>query len=477
MKTIRSFLTSGQMEGNQQVEEELETLHTQQVEQEQEMMAEEQEQFQSMEEEELEDQAEQSSCVKQSHPTAQLSLLPPAHISLPQDYNIAVAGGQSQRGTRSYPHYCLDANPSLEDFRLHLQGLDGGRKSERDARQVAMDVAKYLYFANSHEINWGTLVDLEAIKAYIRELKNNGVGVEGQLTKLDRFSMALAFTKLHSNQLSWPVIDHANDRLKTWRQSLRKARPLLQFERDEHHAEEELDVSVLDDLNSDELLAELDEVTRKAERNMHLSSQEVDLMVAFLFATMVYKNSQRPGPILNATIAEFAKGVKHEADGNNYFIMKSGVHKTGATYGPAKVVVANQDIHYLQCYINYIRPKLAKKSAGDDSLLLTHSGTRIKNYRALLNKLEKYVGKLPNPTHVRRAVSVLVAGSQTPSEMEAVAKHIGHSVNTAFKYYKARRGNDDAAASYSIIAETTGKYSFFVAYCSWQLSVKIRMQR
>ena len=134
---------------------------------------EEQEQCERVEEKEVENEMEPSSsaAVQQFHPVAQQSLLPPSHILLLQENNKAVTGGESQRGTRSYPHYCLDANLSLEDFHFHLQKLDGGRKSEREARQVAMDVAKYLHFANSHQVNWGTLVDLEAVKAYIKELK------------------------------------------------------------------------------------------------------------------------------------------------------------------------------------------------------------------------------------------------------------------------------------------------------------------
>ena len=100
-------------------------------------------------------------------------------------------------------------------------------------------------------------------------------------------------------------------------------------------------------------------------------------------AQSLYKNSQRPGAIVNMTISEVRAAVEsqHTDEENTYWIVRVKDHKANIT-GTAKVVYKNDDIALFRQYLKYVRPKLL---SGKTSVLAfpTPSGKPIQNLNQL----------------------------------------------------------------------------------------------
>ena len=55
------------------------------------------------------------------------------------------------------------------------------------------DVSKYLAFANAKALDWEKVWELREVNRYLSHLEELGLGVDGQLSKLDRIGTALDF--------------------------------------------------------------------------------------------------------------------------------------------------------------------------------------------------------------------------------------------------------------------------------------------
>ena len=111
----------------------------------------------------------------------------------------------------------------MADFKTYLSTPDGGRKHETEAKQIAEDVSKYLYFANSRIIDQTTITDQGKLNNYAKKLLDEGISIEGVMTKLDRLSLFIDYQIL-SGGLQLDKAEHIKLRLKKWRQGLRKGK-------------------------------------------------------------------------------------------------------------------------------------------------------------------------------------------------------------------------------------------------------------
>ena len=62
----------------------------------------------------------------------------------------------AKRGCQ-YARFNIDKDPLLLTFVENLQPFDGGKRSEREAREMALDVFKYLAFVRD-EAKWQSLL-------------------------------------------------------------------------------------------------------------------------------------------------------------------------------------------------------------------------------------------------------------------------------------------------------------------------------
>ena len=64
----------------------------------------------------------------------------------------------TQRGTRSYPFFSIDSETLLQDFVANIMSFDGGSKSGKEAREVAVDVSKVLAYVDPKKATWNSLL-------------------------------------------------------------------------------------------------------------------------------------------------------------------------------------------------------------------------------------------------------------------------------------------------------------------------------
>ena len=64
------------------------------------------------------------------------------------------------------------------------------------AKQIAEDISKYLYFANNTIVNERMITDVKQLNDYTSKLRDEGVGIEGIMTKLERMTLFLNFLTL-----------------------------------------------------------------------------------------------------------------------------------------------------------------------------------------------------------------------------------------------------------------------------------------
>ena len=99
----------------------------------------------------------------------------------------------------------------MSEFKKFLLSLDGGRKKEGVAEAIVRDVAKFLFFANKERVDWGQLALREklhrfapivqliffqlTVYSYMEKCKGAGIKEEGQLSKLERLSLAIQYVE------------------------------------------------------------------------------------------------------------------------------------------------------------------------------------------------------------------------------------------------------------------------------------------
>ena len=138
------------------------------------------------------------------------------------------------RETRSFAKFPLH-NPEIKEFMAYLTGLDGKRKSLKEAKAIATDIFKKITFANPTALHprWEALLDRQAVRRYFDYLETSGnCGVDGQSTKMDRLVVALSYIKVES----WPPEDEGYyfrctkmvDLLCEWKTTLRGVRRFKQ---------------------------------------------------------------------------------------------------------------------------------------------------------------------------------------------------------------------------------------------------------
>ena len=354
-------------------------------------------------------------------------------------------------GTRNYPRFDMQ-HPSFIHFQRYLTGLDGGGRSEKTAREMAVDVSKFLKYAcgSSPNPGWERLTDRDQLTGFMEKLKRSSVGPEGQLSKIDGFCSALRFLKVDILRDSGsPLTEKATrmlEVLKGWKNTLRKEKRKLQ-----HRRLEELSCQdhSLDEVNAlidnQGMWREFELTCSRARRGETMSTALLNQSTVMLAASILFKNWQRPGALENVTIQEFrmAKLVpKKEKDvyGPTYIVSVRD-HKT-ALQGYAKLVLSVTDHAWILHYINTVR-KLQDVDGLSPLLFLLCGSQRLNNLSQRVKRLGPLFGAVfPNASRVRKIGATEAAMNLGDStEAQLVTRHLGHSAATESRYYQAIVGD------------------------------------
>lgn len=251
-------------------------------------------------------------------------------------------------------------------------------------------------------------------------------GVDGLLTKLQRFEMGIKFVKLEllaeDDQAGYLRCQRATDRYSDWRVSLQ---PVLNAQRLERASNSNKPVTELtalvrhtplwDDVN--------DVLARAAVPGQSLTAEEEKLVVAALMGNILQKNFQRPGAAAQATLQEFNSIEKVNEGGEEVRVMRVARHKA-ARKGPAYLTMAANDHKMLKKYVKRVRPRL-DPAAQLDLLFIRRGPKRVKDVNALLNFLKgKYGLVIGTSTNLRKSGETASFQTLTVKESELVSRHM-----------------------------------------------------
>ena len=226
-----------------------------------------------------------------------------------QDKNIVSAhSSKKKESTRSYEFYDIDKTEELAAFYTNLTSFDGGSKSSVEAKQISIDVSKYLAFADSRQFIWDNLLNTNRVKQFVEKLQKTAIGPDGLVTKLDRIQTALRY--LMRDVPKYKTSDAAMntiERVGLWKASFGTAK--ITHTRDK--AAREVDTTD-DDMQAMKELIHSKIAKTKVEtivNRANPSDKDINFIATYLFICLGYKNVQRAGPAIHMTLKEVAEAT------------------------------------------------------------------------------------------------------------------------------------------------------------------------
>ena len=384
-----------------------------------------------------------------------------ADVALEDEEELGVGGparGTEEEGTRLFPRYDIGL-PMFVAFVRHLEGIDGGQRSAKTAKEIAVDVSKYLCYACGPDCltpDWRRLTDRDQLLGYTEKLKRAKVGPEGLLAKLDALLAALKYVKVHiiedTNDPVYGKVLRMEDVIGGWKATLRKSKRKLRKSRLQQLSSELLsldEVSAL--LKCDRVWADFHSTCSEVKSRVPVPSASLDQATTVLAGSLLYKNWQRPGAIVNATRDEFSTAKVCREGKETFFVMGVVNHKT-AMEGVAKVTLDPIDQARVCLYQETVRD--VQDVTGDSPLLFLLTGSRaVSNLSSRVKRVgERYGLVLPSASRVRKIGATCVATALGDSaKAHLVTRHMSHSASTEAQYYQAIVGDQHAVSAYGIM--------------------------
>ena len=169
-----------------------------------------------------------------------------------------------------------------------------------------------------------------------------------------------------------------------------------------------------------------------------VTQNQYTLIRDFLLVEISIDNANRAGALANMNLKEFQNSVKRE----NELVILVRKHKTGATHGPARIVLSPKLQSWIAIFVKKVRCKLPGVADGhSERVFLSWNGEALKSSQ--INKAIKSVWKKarmvgsPSSTLFRKsAVSEVHITCHSNEEQGNLADLMAHNVDTARKFYR-----------------------------------------
>ena len=201
--------------------------------------------------------------------------------------------------------------------------------------------------------NFERLLDRDMLLAYHDKLERFGVGVEGQINKLDAIDAALSFIQLMvlKDKPTHPWHQRAlriSESLKAWKATLRKRKTRKRAQRLEDLSATQLSIMELTQvLDCRAMGDDFHDILRRVETGRKVSNGELQRSTAAIAALLMFKSWQRPGAVANMTMREFLHHHLVKEGEDEVVVKRVKEHKTGMS-GSAKVVLTSEDFSKVQ---------------------------------------------------------------------------------------------------------------------------------
>jgi len=370
---------------------------------------------------------------------------------------------ETPHGTRHYPSYNINTEPSLVRFVSFLQTLDGKNREKHIAIQIAIDVSKYLKFASPESPNpdFEQLANDEKLSEYSELLKTN-IKAAGVTQKLERLEEALHFYRVRivkdTQSHLYVRAMKASESLSRWRQTLRKQRDIDNVRLLEEQSECQ---ASMDDTTSclkcekawDFFKMQID----MAENERPCNAKDLDIATHLLAYAVMVHSFQRPGAVTNLTLTEFHR-MKSTKEGERW-VLSVVNHKTAST-GSAKLILDDNLKLRMNQYLKYIRPLQCLHSEETcPNFFLNSAGSSIKSFpKKMASVAERFGFRQFTSTEVRKVVSTKV-DSLPSAQQELVARQLSHSLAMQKKHYVMTHSAEHAVHAHGIVTNSAAVQS------------------
>ncbi len=138
-------------------------------------------------------------------------------------------------GTRTFPRFDVSQEESLLEFQGWLRGIEGKHRTASAARDIAIDVSKFLCHCTSKKTpDWKCLLQKEQALSFLAKA---GCGLEGHITKLDNLNTALRYLRL-SDPEQCPELEGQVRWMEETIASFKRTLHKFKYKRVEQHLEE-----------------------------------------------------------------------------------------------------------------------------------------------------------------------------------------------------------------------------------------------
>ena len=237
---------------------------------------------------------------------------------------------------------------SILSAHSHLQSVQGGLAT----KQEIVDLSKFLYMVNGEVCDLRHVSYMANVVAYLNRLRKSRVGPYGQVTKLTTLNNALTMmvSKVPEDGGSkeeQKLVVRAKvveTKIRGLQKSLRKECAGIRMrKRDLFQQDKGGREAVLGFLESKQLQGLVKSYVTKEK----LTESEYLLTRQFFMSSLLYKNAQRQGPVVNLRVDEQARATAHSTGGGeSIYIYKVWEHKTSGQFGSANLVVP-EELHQL----------------------------------------------------------------------------------------------------------------------------------
>lgn len=412
---------------------------------------------------------EESSCIIESmHQSSnvnefcQLRLRPKVRYEMPANEQVAESDdstedesniGGEDLGESSGDDDCYDqalgknVEKLVERFREYMIGPDR-KRDEASMYVIAGDVRRIFRAINVKDDvsivfkNGGNDFREKYFNQYCKQKKTKATSVKKYLYSLIDLCEFLIAEDVALPNVSRHDITTMIGKLKQWRKNFRKEEKLARFER--MSEDQEMLVTkdqVLKYTNSDQARKSTEIIQKLAQYGAYPVSQTDYCMVRdHIYFTIHFTLAQRSGVTANMTMNEFLKAKK--IDG--VWIIDVWNHKTVETYGPAKVILSEDNFNILKTYIDFARIQTNPRC---NEVFLSWSGRKVKSgdISKRLHLLWERVGNFENKIIPKNLSSNIVRKSASTGLRESKSAHIddaanlmAHSIKTADQHYYLR---------------------------------------
>ena len=211
-----------------------------------------------------------------------------------------------EEGVVEMSAHILPDHTFLVGLRRHLMSRHGKGRSEREAKQISSDVAKFLYFS-SPTLDPSNLYNVKKLDNYLKYLEGQDRAASTQHAILCRIKQGLAYVNLSLGSEETLKAEKCSKLIANWLATLGKeARRVKRIHLEDISDKADTRMSEIERFSMNKAMAtSLYNAVEKAKKGKKIPQVDIRQIMIWLAGSLLHLNAQRPGAITNTTLEEY----------------------------------------------------------------------------------------------------------------------------------------------------------------------------